>query len=287
MSLDRFTETDGRARVLIRTLIVVIILAIAALVLVGTRVFGLAGAADPVGPGEGSEATVGASPTPTPWATPDAESFSLVEQTELDDILTDPAAHVGEYVIVYAEVLQAADFDSTSIPGTVAYLVSLSAEQPRDNIEFAVTEAILLASADLPTPIATGDLLRARVTVPPPDEAPVSVYREAGLAYPELRMLGAEQAEYRDLALDVTVGEVDWDGELPVLPVSVRNSAARPMTYAIDLMAVMPDGSEAAASTAWTEEIAPGETGSADVTLYGTVPDGVLFRVDSVDRYER
>lgn len=295
-----------------RFLAVTGLLVVGAVIVLSTDLFGigslvrnLAGAGDPAAGEPASDDTVviadpTASPTPTPiptWEKPDAEAFVAVDQATLDGILADPAAHAGEYLSAFAIVRQAADFPTASAPGQIAYFVALSAGQPARSAEFPTDHTVLVAPEGLgigpgvgqgapEAAIATGDVLRVQLMVPPVGEKDVSVYNEPSPGrYPELRLLGAERVEYHELILDVTVGEIAWDGDLPVLPIQVRNSAAQPMEYSLRLVAVLPDGDVAASTTARSDVIPAGGTGDADVELHGTLPDGVTFRIESVSRY--
>ncbi|WP_067250137.1 hypothetical protein [Microbacterium resistens] len=288
-------------RAIRRTVLVLVVLLVGGFAAVQTQLFGLwpqvVALADGVfgtshGPGTapGAEPAASATPSPTPspeptWEAPDPTAFVPVDQATLDAVLDTPAAHADRPLLAYAVVLQAGGFETTAVPGLRAFFVTLSADRPAEQYEFPTRDAVLLAPTSSHADIAEGDLLLVRLAVPPAGEEPVSVYSQSGMGVPELRLFAAEPTEYADLVADVAIGEIDRSGELPVLRVAVRNSTSVTMSYAIDVTALRGDGSTATSTTAWSDPIPGGQTGSADITLHGELPDGVTFRVDEVHRY--
>ncbi|MGX9346880.1 hypothetical protein [Microbacterium sp. KNMS] len=280
----------GRGWLVLPILVVIVVAAFE------TRLFGLwpvvvetvetwiSGAPDepePVVPTADADADADAEPSAPP--APQPSEFPLVDAARLAAILDAPEAHVGEGFVAYAEIL-APDTPEADVPAdAAAHLVTLSARQPATAYEYVGDNQTVIVDPE-GRPVETGDVLLVSLAVPDPESFD-SYYDLAGIDSARFDVVELEVVGLYDLAQDVTLGELRLDGDEPVLPVSVRNSADVPMEYAIDITALNPDGSEAATSIAWSADIAPGETGAADVTLYGAVPDGVTFRIDSVSRY--
>lgn len=221
-------------------------------------------------------------PSVAPVAPP--SEFATIDAAQLEAILDAPEAHVGEGFAAYAEIL-APDTPEADVPADgAAHLVTLSARQPATPFEYVgANQTVIVDQEGLE--VDAGDVLLVSLAVPDP-ESFESHYDIAGIDSARFDVVELEVVGLYDLAQDVAIGELRRDGDNPVLPVTVRNSADVAMEYVVDITALNPDGSEAATTIAWSADIGAGETGAADVTLYGAIPDGVAFRIDSVSRYE-
>ncbi|GAA4770837.1 hypothetical protein [Microbacterium gilvum] len=222
------------------------------------------------------------SPPPSPaGAAP--ESFATIDRDGLAAILADPAAHADEAFTAYAEVLSA-DVPERDLPaGAAAHIMTLTAAQPATAYEsLGSVQAIVVDATG--AALAAGEVLVVDVVVADPASTS-SYYADAGLDLVRLDAVSFAEIGLYDLTQDVTPGSLRIGDGSAVADIAVRNTADEPMEFAVDLVAVGPDGAEAAWTIAWTPVIAPGETATVEAELVGDVPDGASVLVDDVSRY--
>lgn len=209
----------------------------------------------------------------------DLTTFVTIDEAGWAQIAKDPDATAGNKVIVFAEVTQ---FDSAT--GSDTFRASVGAEQPAAEFELE-TNAVLYGDEAALTDVTLGDVLKVYAVV----DGSVDYETMVGGATtaPMLRVAAIENVGFRDLKADVKVGEMTRDeyGYVSV-PVTVTNTSSTRMTYDVSLAAETADGkTQLATTSAFAENLGPGQTATVDADFFDEVPRDAVFTVTAVDRY--
>jgi hypothetical protein len=226
-------------------------------------------------PTTGADAGDDAAPPPPA----DVAEFVPLDARGWAQIVKDPDGSSGMAIVVFAEVTQ---FDAAT--GREMFRANAGAEQPTVEFEL-VDNTIFVGDAAALDGVMAGDVIKVHATVDGAETYDTAIGGAA--TAPRLRVDSAEVVGFKDLSGDVVLAAATRDefGYVSV-PVTVVNSASKPMTYHIDLVAESPDGAQQiSTATAYVENLAPGQSAAVTADFYEELPPDAAFRVVSIDRY--
>ena len=209
----------------------------------------------------------------------DTSEFTVVDAAAWSAIKKDPDAAAGKKVVVYASIMQ---FDTAT--GSDTFMAGVGTYQPTETYEFAM-DTMFRAAPDTLTDFKQDDIVRVHGEVTGSQEYETLIGGQN--AVPLIDIAKIENVGPADLKGDVKIGRL-IRGEYgeATLEVTVTNSAAKAMSYNIELSAKSSNGSKSVGQAyATTPKIEPGESIKVDAQGFYDLPKGAKIQVDKVDRY--
>lgn len=209
----------------------------------------------------------------------DTTEFTVVDEAAWNAIKKDPDAAAGKKVVIYASIMQ---FDTAT--GNDTFMAGVGTYQPTETYEFEM-DTMFRGAPETLANFKQDDVVRIHGQVDGSQEYETLIGGQN--AVPLIDVARIENVGFADLKGDVKVGRV-VRGEYgdTTVEVTVTNSAAKAMSYNIELSAKTSNGSKSVGQAyANTPKIEPGKSLKVDAQGFFDLPKGVKIEVDKVDRY--
>lgn len=210
----------------------------------------------------------------------DPSKFTVVDAAAWTAIQKNPDAAEGKRVVIFANILQ---FDTAT--GSDTFMAGAGTYQPTEEYEFEM-DTMFRGAPDTLAKFKQDDVVRIYGQVAGAQEYDTLVGGRN--AVPLIDIAKIENVGFADLKGDVKVGKVIRGeyGEVTV-ELTVTNSAAKAMSYNIELSARSSNGSKSVGQAyASTPKIEPGASLKIDADGFYDLPEGAKIQVDNVARHE-
>ncbi|MHA7132219.1 hypothetical protein [Oerskovia turbata] len=223
---------------------------------------------------------VGLSPESESTQDADLTSFTAVDAANWAQIAKDPEQHVGEKIVLFAEVTQ---FDAAT--GSDSFRASTGAEQPSAPFDLDVN-TLLSGDRTILADVTVGDVLKVHAIVE--GATTYDTVMGGGMTAPVLEVAAVEVVGFKDLSGDVALGTpVPQEFGGVALALTVTNSSADQMSYSVEIVAESPDGTtQLGTASAYAQNLGPGQSAAVTADFYEDLPPDAVFRIASVDRFD-
>lgn len=205
--------------------------------------------------------------------------FTVVDDAAWNAIQKNPDAAADKQIVIYASIVQ---FDTAT--GNETFMAGVGTYQPTETYEFEMNTMFRGAPGTL-ADFKQDDVVRIYGQVVGAKEYETLIGGQNTV--PLIDIARIENVGFADLKSDVKVGRV-IHGEYgdTTVEVTVTNSAAKAMSYNIELSAKTSDGSKSVGQAyASTPKIEPGKSLKVDTQGFYDLPQGAKIEVDKVDRH--